>query len=145
MSWCEYYGNTEPKKMLSQFLRARRHPYPTRQESRSAAGFAASRLVARAHSPESCLRWNNASHLHDRHHMERLCVAVRLPSRLPFSNEGFSWAVRVLIQKGVPLPRYWRTAWERGCVAKVPRLPRLGVAVDACLIPSFELLIDRFG
>lgn len=73
MSWCEYYGNTEPKKkMLSQFLRARRHPYPTRQESRSAAGFAASRLVARAHSPESCLRWNNASHLHDRHHMEHL-------------------------------------------------------------------------
>ena len=73
MSWCEYYGNTEPKKkMLSQFLRARRHPYPTRQESRSAAGFAATRLVARAHSPESCLRWNNASHLHDRHHMEHI-------------------------------------------------------------------------
>lgn len=54
-----------------------------------------------------------------------------------------------LIQKWVQLPRYWRTAWGVGeREDPLPSLPRLGVVVDACLpslIPSFELLIDRFA
>ena len=64
-------------------IRSTRYPV-----SRSAGlPFPASRLVARPDSQESCLRWdNNASHLHDRHHM----IAVRMLSRPAFVGEGFT-------------------------------------------------------